>query len=37
LGYLVIYGIYAGLIVISAVVLVKVKDPGKKAGAINPN
>ena len=31
LGYLVIYGIYAGLIVISAVVLLKVKDPGKAA------
>jgi len=30
LGYLVIYGIYAGLILISAVVLIKVKDPGKK-------
>jgi MFS family permease len=30
LGYLVIYGIYAGLVLISAVVLVKVKDTGKK-------
>lgn len=30
LGYLVIYGIYAGLLVISAIVLIKVKDPGKK-------
>jgi MFS family permease len=37
LGYMVIYGIYAGLILISVLVLAKVKDPGKsnKVTSIN--
>ena len=35
LGYIVIYGIYAGLILISILVLTKVKDPGKKTVITN--
>lgn len=36
LGYLVIYGIYAGLILISIVVLIMVKDAGKKVTPTTP-